>query len=181
MSAAGEEGGTQPGPWAAELVARAVGPPRRTLASAESCTGGLLGATITAVPGASEAYLGGVVAYSDLAKRSLLGVPADLLQRWGAVSEAVAVEMARGARRALGADLGVGITGVAGPGASEGKPAGLVFVAVASPRGASCERLTEDRGRTGNRAAAVAAALRMALAELAQSAFEPGPRDRGRA
>jgi nicotinamide-nucleotide amidase len=137
-----------------------------TVAVAESCTGGLLGAVLTAVPGSSAYVRGGVIAYDNAVKTGLLSVDATLLARHGAVSEAVATAMASGVRQLLGADIGVGVTGVAGPGEEEGgKPAGLVYVAVAAPAGERVVRLDEDRGREGNRAAAVAAALRL-LVEL---------------
>lgn len=102
-----------------------------TLATAESCTGGMLAARITEIPGASDYMLGGLVVYANEAKTSLAGVPAELIERHGAVSEEVARALASGARTALGADLGVGITGVAGPGGgTEEKPVGLVWVSV---------------------------------------------------
>ena len=135
-----------------------------TVAVAESCTGGLLGAALTAVPGSSRYVRGGVIAYDNDVKRALLEVDGDVLQRHGAVSQEVALAMARGARRRLETDVGVGITGVAGPGAEEdGKPAGLVYVAVATPAADRVVRLDEDRGREANRAAAVTAALRLVL------------------
>jgi nicotinamide-nucleotide amidase len=136
-----------------------------TVAVAESCTGGLLGATLTAVPGSSRYVRGGVIAYDDELKTGLLGVDEGLLARHGAVSEEVAVAMARGAQRRLKADVGVGITGVAGPRTEGGKPAGLVYVAMSSPAAAKVVRLDDDQGREGNRAAAVAAALHL-LVEL---------------
>jgi PncC family amidohydrolase len=131
------------------------------VAVAESCTGGLLGAALTAMPGSSDYVLGGVVAYADEVKTALLGVPEQMLREHGAVSEEVARAMAEGARTRLGADLAAAITGVAGP-ASEGsdKPAGLVYVAVAGPgSGVRVARLDRDLGREGNRAAAVRSAL----------------------
>jgi PncC family amidohydrolase len=135
-----------------------------TVAVAESCTGGLLGAALTAVPGSSRYVRGGVIAYDNDVKRALLEVDGDVLERHGAVSQEVALAMARGARRRLETDVGVGITGVAGPGSEEdGKPAGLVYVAVATPAADRVVRLDEDRGREANRAAAVTAALRLVL------------------
>jgi nicotinamide-nucleotide amidase len=117
-----------------ELVDRVVRTLARsglTLATAESCTGGGIGQEITAVPGSSSCFLGGIIAYANDTKMRQLGVPAALLDAHGAVSEPVAVAMAEGARAALGSDLAVGITGVAGPGGgSPDKPVGTVHVAV---------------------------------------------------
>ncbi len=105
---------------------------QQTLALAESCTGGLLAHRITNVPGASVVFLAGLVTYSNSAKQSLLGVRAETLAQHGAVSRAVAIEMAEGARRVAGADYGLAVTGIAGPtGGSEAKPVGTVFVALA--------------------------------------------------
>jgi PncC family amidohydrolase len=132
-----------------------------TVAVAESCTGGLLGAVLTSVPGSSAYVRGGVIAYDNEVKTELLGVDDSLLARHGAVSEEVGAAMARGARARLRADVGVGITGVAGPGSEGGKPAGLVYVAIDSPGGTQVVRLDGDRGRDGNRANAVATALRL--------------------
>lgn len=105
-----------------------------TVALAESCTGGLVAAAITEVAGSSGYFLGGVVSYSNEAKVALLGVPEELLAAHGAVSPEVAGAMAAGARARFGADLAVGVTGVAGPdGGSPGKPVGLVHLGVARP------------------------------------------------
>ena len=102
-----------------------------TLAVAESCTGGLLGARLTSVPGSSDVFLGGVISYANAVKVDVLGVPPEVLAEHGAVSEPVAARMARGARERLGARIGVAITGVAGPdGGSEEKPVGTVWTAV---------------------------------------------------
>lgn len=107
-----------------------------TVATAESCTGGLVGAAVTDVAGASQAYVGGVVCYSNEVKESAVGVPHAVLVEHGAVSEPVARAMAEGVRRRLGADWGVGVTGIAGPsGGTAEKPVGLVHWAVAGPTG----------------------------------------------
>lgn len=106
-----------------------------TLAVAESLTGGLVAADITAVPGASRAFRGSVTAYATDLKHEVLGVDAMLLARRGAVDAQVAGQMAAGVRTALGADWGVATTGVAGPDTQDGQPVGTVFVAVAGPPG----------------------------------------------
>jgi PncC family amidohydrolase len=149
-------------PEAAALGARLL-QRRMTIAVAESCTGGLLGAALTAGPGSSAYVRGGIIAYANDAKADNLGVGRHLLVTHGAVSAEVAMAMARGARDRFGATIGAGITGVAGPGASEKKPAGLVFVAVAGPGSGQVVRLSEDLGREANRASAVHAALRLCL------------------
>ena len=123
-----------------------------TLTAAESCTGGLFSQRITAVPGSSDYFLGAAITYSNELKTQLVGVPADLIAEHGAVSEPVARAMAEGARRTLGSDWAVGITGVAGPGGgSEAKPVGTVHLAVAGPRDGEVEhrqlRLPGDRDR----------------------------------
>ncbi len=102
-----------------------------TLATAESCTGGLLGDLITNQPGSSEFFLGGVITYSNQAKCDLLGVGGEILQNWGAVSSPTALAMAHGVRKLFGSSIGAAITGIAGPGGgSLKKPVGLVFIAV---------------------------------------------------
>jgi PncC family amidohydrolase len=133
-----------------------------TLATAESCTGGLLGHRLTNVPGSSDYYLGGVVSYADAVKRALLGVEPEVLAREGAVSEAVARQMAAGVRRLLHADLGIGITGIAGPtGGTPGKPVGLVYIALAAEGTGRCERHLWPYDRLGNKEASARRALRM--------------------
>ena len=123
-----------------------------TVVVAESCTGGGLGAALAAIPRASEVFLGGVIAYSNAIKQSLLGVPAELLDRHGAVSDPVVRVMAEGARQRFGADWSVAVSGVAGPGGgTEAKPVGLVHLAVAGPHGCqtSQEHFAFRRGRLG--------------------------------
>ena len=133
-----------------------------TLATAESCTGGLVSARLTAIPGSSAVYLGGVVAYSDEVKERELGVPARLLQEHGAVSAEAAQAMAQGVRERLGADVGVAVTGVAGPGGgTEEKPVGLVFVHAAGPDGEEARRTELPGDREMVRGRATAAALHL--------------------
>lgn len=109
---------------------------RRSLVTAESCTGGLLGTRLTSIPGSSGCYIGGFVTYTNEMKARFLGVARSDLSKFGAVSEPVARQMAEGASRVTGADYGVGITGIAGPGGdTETKPVGLVFVSVSGPDG----------------------------------------------
>ncbi|HYG61358.1 MAG TPA: nicotinamide-nucleotide amidohydrolase family protein, partial [Thermoanaerobaculia bacterium] len=113
-----------------------------TLTVAESCTGGLLGERLTRVPGSSDYFLGGAIVYTNRLKTELAGVPPELLQEHGAVSEPVARAMAEGVCRALGSDYGIAVTGVAGPGGgSEAKPVGTVHIAVAGPEGTSHRRV----------------------------------------
>jgi PncC family amidohydrolase len=140
-----------------------------TVATAESCTGGLVAHLLTEVPGSSGYVLGGIVAYSDAVKRAELGVPAPVLDAHGAVSAQVAVAMAEGARRRLLTDLGVGVTGVAGPdGGTAAKPVGLVYVAVAGPGESGVpvdvRRFLWTGDRSENKRLSAGAALEMLLA-----------------
>ena len=131
-----------------------------SLATAESCTGGLVGARVTAVPGSSRYYRGGVVAYSNAAKETLLEVPGEALRRHGAVSPEVARAMAEGARRRLGADLAVSTTGISGPdGGTPEKPVGLVFVGFASPAGSEAHELLFPLDRERHRSLTAQVAL----------------------
>lgn len=151
---------------AREVVGRAVAS-GTTLGTAESLTAGLVASTLACVPGVSAVLRGGVVSYTDEVKAHLLGVDAGVLADLGAVSAPVAVAMAEGARRALGADLAVSTTGVAGPGPAGGVPAGRVFVAVAGPDAPTeVVRLDLDGDRAQVRAATVAHALRLVRAHL---------------
>jgi PncC family amidohydrolase len=134
-----------------------------TLATAESLTGGGLGALITSVPGASDVYVGGVVSYATRVKVSLLGVPADLVAENGVVSGPCAEAMAIGVRALLDAGVAVATTGVAGPDPQEGKPVGSVYVAVATGAGVHVRALSLSGDRSAVRAAACDAAVELAL------------------
>jgi nicotinamide-nucleotide amidase len=141
-----------------------------SLASAESCTGGLVAALVTALPGSSEAFLGGVVAYSDDVKQAALGVSAEVLAEKGAVSPEVAVALAAGVRERLGADVGVGVTGVAGPGGgSEDKPVGLVYLHASAPWGEESLRLEGASDRDTVRMRATKSALHLVRRLLEQN------------
>jgi nicotinamide-nucleotide amidase len=153
-----------------ELVLESSRAAGLTLATAESCTGGLVGARLTDVPGASGAYLGGVIAYSDEAKRTELDVPEEALLEHGSVSEETAAAMAAGARRRFGADAAVSVTGIAGPGGgTPEKPVGLIFISVESADGASTRRFELPGDREAVRSRATGLALHMLRRLLAQS------------
>ncbi|QQS46006.1 MAG: competence/damage-inducible protein A [Acidobacteriota bacterium] len=133
-----------------------------TLATAESCTGGMLAGRITDVPGSSDYFIEGVVSYSNEAKIRLLGVPRDLIEEHGAVSEPVARAMAQGVRRLAGSTFGIGITGIAGPGGgTEEKPVGLVFIALADDEEAMVRKFIFPGDRHFIRHLSVNAALDM--------------------
>jgi PncC family amidohydrolase len=137
---------------------------KQTLATAESCTGGLLAAAITDLPGSSAFFSGGVVPYSNQMKHELLGVTEDLLEAKGAVSAEVAVAMAQGARERLGTDLAISITGIAGP-ATDGseKPVGLTFIGLAGPDLLLVKQFNWKGDRWENRRLSVEAALNLLL------------------
>jgi nicotinamide-nucleotide amidase len=146
-------------PLAASVVASLVAR-GETLATAESLTGGLIGAAVTAVPGSSAAYRGGVVTYATELKHTLGRVPAEVLERFGVISPETAAAMASGVREAADADWGLAVTGVAGPEPQEGHEAGEVWVGLAGPGRAAAARRLElagdrDRVRTGTVAAAL--------------------------
>lgn len=133
-----------------------------TLAVAESCTGGLLGYRITNVPGCSEYYRGSIVAYAPDVKERVLGVPRQTLVDHGAVSEATARQMARAVRRLIDADLGISVTGIAGPGGgTPEKPVGLVYIGLATADGEFVERHVWEGDRRETRTRSVEAALRL--------------------
>jgi nicotinamide-nucleotide amidase len=150
------------GPTLDEIVASGFADRGLTVATGESCTGGLLAARLTERPGSSAWVKGGVTAYANSAKEQLLGVPADVLAERGAVSPEVAAALAEGARTRFGADVGVGITGVAGPGGgSEDKPVGTVHLCVAGPDGRELRALRLPGSRSVVRARSVTMAMHL--------------------
>lgn len=139
----------------------------KSLATAESCTGGLVGGALTGVAGASSVYKGGIVCYQNEIKRRLLGVDEQVLRSCGAVSAPVAMDMAAGARKALEADYAVSVTGLAGPGGDEfGNPVGTVFIGFADEDGAVSEQFHFPGDRDAVRNQAVDAALEMILKHI---------------
>ncbi len=135
-----------------------------TLAVAESCTGGLIGHLITSVPGSSGYFHGGVTTYSDTAKIEMLGIPLECLKNHGSVSKRTALAMAYGVRDAFRVDIGIGVTGIAGPGGgTEERPVGLVYVAVVGEEGEIVKELNLAGSRDEIKAASAEAALKMAL------------------
>lgn len=138
-----------------------------TIATAESCTGGLVAHLLTEVPGSSAYVRGGIVAYANDVKRDSLGVPPEVLDAHGAVSAQVALAMADGVRQRLGVDVAVSVTGVAGPGGgSDEKPVGLTYVAVSDQAGSDVQRHHWEGDRPANKRASAAAALAFVLARL---------------
>lgn len=136
---------------------------RLTITAAESCTGGLVCAALTALPGSSDYFLGGLVTYANRAKVTQLGVDAATLDRVGAVSQEVAEQMARGVMALFGADVALSVTGIAGPGAEGPKPAGLTYIGIAFEDRVKVQEFQWTGDRSSNRAASVAAAIQMAV------------------
>lgn len=137
-----------------------------TCATAESCTGGGVGSAITAVPGSSAVFAGGIISYSNEVKREVLGVSAQTLDEHGAVSPQVAAQMAEGARKLLKTDLAVSLTGIAGPdGGSAEKPVGLVWFGLSTARGTRTEKKLFMGERASVREQAVTHALGMLTVE----------------
>jgi nicotinamide-nucleotide amidase len=146
-----------------------------SLAVAESCTGGLVAARLTSVPGASDAFVGGMVAYDNDVKAAQLGVPEDLLAARGAVSAEVAEAMAAGARTTFAADVAVSVTGIAGPGGgTPEKPVGLVYLHAEGPDGREAAEIRFSGGRETVRRRATVAALHLLRRLLTQSRHEAG-------
>lgn len=135
-----------------------------TLAAAESCTGGFISSRLTDVPGSSAYFIGGIVSYANSAKVELLGVPSAVIREHGAVSERTARLMAQGVRRRFPADIGIAVTGIAGPGGgTKEKPAGLVYMAVAAGKGVESTKRLFSGTRLQIKKKTADAALRMAL------------------
>ena len=144
-----------------DVIARLAG---KTLSTAESITAGGIGAALTAVPGASAVYKGGIISYCDEAKHYLLGVPAELLDTHGAVSVPVAEAMAQGARKALRTDIAISVTGLAGPGGDDfGHPVGTVFIGYADDNTAIAREYHFSGDRDPVRSQTIEAALRLIL------------------
>ena len=139
---------------------------RQTLAAAESLTGGLIAATIVEIPGVSAVFRGGLVVYATDLKHTLAGVPERLLKERGAVDADVALALATGTRERCAADWALATTGVAGPEPQDGKPVGLVFVAVAGPHGATVRELNLSGSRASIRTGSAAAVLELLVDEL---------------
>ena len=138
-----------------------------TCATAESCTGGGVGSAITSVAGSSAVFLGGVISYSNEVKADVLGVSRDSLASVGAVSSEVAAQMATGARRVIGSDLAVSLTGIAGPGGgSADKPVGLVWFGLATSKGVTTQSSIFPGDRAAIRSAAIAHALGLLLSAV---------------
>ena len=138
----------------------------KTLVTAESCTGGGIGAALTAIPGSSEVYKGGVISYTNWVKENILGVDGELLKTYGAVSVDVAKAMAEGARKLLQADVAVSVTGLAGPGGDEyGNPVGTVFIGYASAETSFGKLFVFEGSREEVRNSAVRSALEIILLE----------------
>lgn len=155
---------TLAGALQAELFRRSL-----MLASAESLTGGRLGDVLSAAPGASDTYLGGVVSYATEVKQKVLGVSAETVEKHGVVSAECAEEMATGVRDLVDADYAVSTTGVAGPTTQEDKPVGLVYIGVAGPDGVRTERFQFDGGRAEIREKVVKAAIDLVLETVTAS------------
>ena len=147
-----------------EKLARKLIHSRKTLSIAESCTGGLLAHRLTNVPGSSAYFLGGVTAYANRIKMTLLKVPSSVIKKHGSVSAQTAVKMAEGIRKIFRSDYGIAITGIAGPAKDDTKkPVGLVHIAVCSPQKISHKKLLLKGTRLSIKAQAASHALRMIL------------------
>lgn len=168
LSISKSEGRGRRGKIEADVV-RLLARQKKTLALAESCTGGFIANQITNVPGASEVFLGGIVAYSNGVKEKFLGVRSETLKKHGAVSEAVAREMAEGARKRFGTDFAIAVTGIAGPGGgTKDKPDGTVFVALVSDFDTVVRRKLNCFGRERFKQVTANQALELLLSQFTQ-------------
>jgi PncC family amidohydrolase len=150
-----------------EIINRLAPKHNLTIGTAESCTGGLVAHRLTTVSGSSTYFMGGIVSYSNEVKERLLGVPRRILEEEGAVSEACALAMARGVLQAVGVQVGVSTTGVAGPtGATATKPVGLIYLALVAPGYERCERYIHSDDRSENINFGAETALRMLVEYL---------------
>ena len=140
----------------------------KTLTFAESCTGGLASSLVTDIAGSSEYLVGSAVTYTNEAKHKLLEVQETTLTSYGAVSEQTACEMAQGVRKLFGSDFGVGITGNAGPGGSEGKPVGLVYIAIATGEEVYCKEYLFTSNRIENKLRIALTAISMVIDKLSE-------------
>ena len=140
----------------------------KTISFAESCTGGLASNLVTDIAGSSEYLIGSIVTYTNEAKHNLLKVKEETLNAYGAVSEETALEMAQGVRKLFGSDFGVGITGNAGPGGSEGKPVGLVYIAIATPDEVYCKEFNFTSTRIENKLRIALTAISMVIDKLSE-------------
>ncbi len=148
----------------AKKVAHLLKERNMKVATAESCTGGLIGHTITNIPGSSEYYEGGVISYSNALKMNLLGVKEEILAKYGAVSEQTAREMADGIRKKASVDIGIATTGIAGPGGgTPEKPVGLVYIAISSEKETKVEKHLFHGNRWENKESTCRAALNLLL------------------
>ena len=140
----------------------------KTISFAESCTGGLASNLVTDIAGSSEYLIGSIVTYTNEAKHNLLKVKEETLNAYGAVSKETALEMAQGVRKLFGSDFGVGITGNAGPGGSEGKPVGLVYIAIATPDEVYCKEFNFTSTRIENKLRIALTAISMVIDKLSE-------------
>ena len=156
--------------WRADMndrIAAALTKRHWTIGTAESCTGGLVGDELTNRPNSSSYFMGGIISYDNRIKRDVLGVSAETLDRHGAVSEPCALEMAAGARKALQVDVGISVTGIAGPtGGTDTKPVGLVYLGISAPHGNAVERHVWPYDRIGNKRASADAALKLIVSHV---------------
>jgi nicotinamide-nucleotide amidase len=145
-----------------EIIVKNLSRLRKTIATAESCTGGLIGDRITNVPGASEVFKGGVITYSNRSKQEILGVASDLLKKYGAVSEKVAMKMSYSVMKKFNSDYGLSVTGIAGPdGGSIEKPVGTVFISLSNQETTKVEKFMFGKDREKNKIKTSQAALNM--------------------